>query len=170
MKIVLALFFLMVSLMFIAPRQSFAGSHSFSVGVGRGINIDYPEGEELNEMFIADYKIVILPSFVFVAEPTIYGFSGGKIGIGIGTFFQNYFPLMNGVSLFISWGVGAIITNKILSGESLLFNFTPQGGVGVEIRNWAFEFRYWHASNAGIRNPNSGVDNIVALVSYSYRF
>ena len=149
-------------------RKSFATGHSLSVGIGSGVNIDNPKREYLNEMLVVDYKTVVLPTFVFVAEPTIYGFSGGKIGMGVGTFFQNYFPLTYNVSLFVSWGAGIIVSDKKLTGESLLFNFTPQGGVGVEIRNWALECRYWHASNAGIRNPNSGVDNIVVLVSYRF--
>jgi hypothetical protein len=119
-------------------------------------------------MLIADYKTVVLPAFVLVIEPTVYGFSGGQIGAGVGTFFQNYFPLANGVSLFVSWGAGMIISDKKLVGEGLLFNFTPQGGVGVEIGNWAIEGRYWHASNAGFKEPNSGVDNIVALISYKF--
>jgi hypothetical protein len=165
-KIILVLLVSLIASLMVS-RQSFA-SHSLSVGIGSGVNIDNPKREYLNEMLVVDYKTIVLPTFVFVAEPTIYGFSGGKIGIGIGTFFQNYFPLMNGVSLFISWGAGAIITNKILSGESLLFNFTPQGGVGVEIRNWALEFRYWHASNGCIKTPNSGVDNVILLVSYGF--
>jgi len=166
-KIILVLLVSLIASLMVS-RQSFATGHSLSVGIGSGVNIDNPKREYLNEMLVVDYKTVVLPTFVFVAEPTIYGFSGGQIGIGIGTFFKNEWSLMNGVSLFISWGAGAIITNKILSGESLLFNFTPQGGVGVEIRNWALEFRYWHASNGCIRNPNSGVDNIVALVSYRF--
>ncbi|MCL4437617.1 acyloxyacyl hydrolase [Patescibacteria group bacterium] len=162
------IFFLLVGLMFVVPRQSFAGDHSFSVGIGSGINIDNPKREYLNEMLIVDHKTVVLPTFVFVVEPTIYGFSGSQIGIGVGTFFRNYFPLGYKVSLFVSWGAGAMISNKKLTGESLLFNFTPQGGAGLEVGNWTFECRYWHASNAGFRNPNSGVDNIMSLISYSF--
>ena len=162
------IFFLLIGFVFAIPHQSLANGHRLSFGVGTGINIDNPRREYLNEMLVVNYETVVLPTFTFVAEPTIYGFSGGQIGIGIGTFFRNYFPLAHRISLFVSWGAGAMISDKKLTGESLLFNFTPQGGIGVNVENWTFEFRYWHASNAGFRNPNSGVDNIMGFVSYGF--
>lgn len=167
------MFVLMVGLMFVVPRQSFAGSYSLSVGVGEQMN----KADESLLMIRGGYEIKILAdnksAFVLSLEPALIRFSGGQIGTAVGTVFENQFSISGTTKLIFSWGCGVLVTDKKLLGEALVFNFTLQGGVGIshEIgggKSLLAEVRYWHASNGGLADPNFGIDDIVLFVGTKF--
>lgn len=51
---------------------------------------------------------------------------------------------------------------------SSIFQFENRIGFGVESRNFNFYVRYMHYSNAGIKQPNQGIDIFLAGVAIKY--
>ncbi len=48
------------------------------------------------------------------------------------------------------------------------FHFEDRVGVGARYKNFDFSFRYMHYSNAGIKNPNPGIDIFIGSISYKF--
>ncbi|MBI3002245.1 MAG: acyloxyacyl hydrolase [candidate division NC10 bacterium] len=76
---------------------------------------------------------------------------------------------------FLEAGAGLMVSTDRLEGQGSSFNFTPQGGAGFHFflsREWAFTaaYRLWHASNAGIADPNKGVNAHTFYVGLAYFF
>ncbi len=76
---------------------------------------------------------------------------------------------------FIGGGVGPTVTDIGSSDLSTTYEFNLQGGVGLHYfccDNAAFtvEARYLHFSNAGLGDPNEGVNTISYLVGFSWFF
>ncbi len=151
------------------PINGFAASYGVSMASGQTTH----SPDESLIMVRGSYEINLIGNnkdnpFAFSLEPELIEFSGGQIGVAVGTIFKNIFSIGGGRSFFVSYGCGVMLTDGKLLGESLLFNFTPQGGVGFAQpigggKNFVVEIRYWHASNGGIKDPNSGIDDVVVF-------
>jgi len=99
---------------------------------------------------------------------------GIEAGINIGLRYMT--PVADGVSVFgeISSGPVYFGIDTIEQGDAG-FNFLSQLGAGLQVdltRNMAFNaaYRFRHLSNAGISQPNSGINTnaIIAGLSFSY--
>lgn len=76
---------------------------------------------------------------------------------------------------FIELGVGVNATDIGEPDLSTVFEFSPQGGVGLKYfasKRLAItaEFRFLHLSNAGLRQPNEGVNTGLVLVGLNWFF
>jgi opacity protein-like surface antigen len=72
-------------------------------------------------------------------------------------------PVTKGLHLFLEGGVGIITQQFRHPNVPHSFNFTPQVGAGVDIAvapRWAvtLAYRYRHSSNAGLVQPNPGLN------------
>jgi len=99
---------------------------------------------------------------------------GIEAGINIGLRYLT--PVADGVSVFgeISSGPAYFGIDTVEQGDAG-FNFLSQFGAGLQVdltRNMAFNtaYRFRHLSNAGISQPNSGINTnaIIAGFSFSY--
>ena len=74
---------------------------------------------------------------------------------------------------FIEAGAGVVGTDFDLKGQSDGFNFSLQGGLGFHFFvlpqvALTAESRFHHISNAGLRQPNSGINDCVFLIGTSF--
>lgn len=77
--------------------------------------------------------------------------------------------LLPGVRPYLEAGIGLIYTNYSIQGEGVRVNFSPVGGVGVEIDTatagtWFAAFRLHHISNGGIDTENRGINSRVLMI------
>ncbi len=72
---------------------------------------------------------------------------------------------------YIEAGVGVAylddytINNRNLSSNLL---FEDRIGVGVRIKNIDISFRYMHYSNAGLKEPNDGIDILIGTLAWYF--
>ena len=76
---------------------------------------------------------------------------------------------------FITCGAGVILTDIGHPDLSGTFQFDPQGGVGTHYFFWrdaaaTLEWRWLHISNAGIKEPNHGVNTQMLQLGVSWFF
>jgi lipid A 3-O-deacylase len=95
-----------------------------------------------------------------VAYSPVFAYELGAFGTGI-------LPYLEG-------GIGvSYISEKMIKGRNMSshFQFEDRIGVGVragEDRKHDLNFGYLHYSNAGIKQPNDGID--IFILSYTYSF
>jgi hypothetical protein len=74
-------------------------------------------------------------------------------------------------SIGIDLGVGVSVFDKTVYGNkdiSTHFQFADHFGITYSAKSFAVGVRYVHASNAGIKKPNPGVDSLQATVSVGF--
>ena len=76
---------------------------------------------------------------------------------------------------YVEAGVGVIFTDLDLDQQDDGLNFTPQAGLGIryelsERTEFIVGWRFHHISNAGLRDPNTGLDSSLFLLGMSYHF
>ena len=91
-------------------------------------------------------------------------------GVALSPVFGYYFDLGD-IKPYVEGGIGAslyrytYIDNRNISSH---FLFEDRIGAGVRVKNFDFNFRYMHYSNAGIVKPNSGIDIFIGSISYKF--
>ena len=81
---------------------------------------------------------------------------------------------LGAVSPFLEFGLGAqILSTSRIGGRNVStdFHFSPMGGVGFRFGNdqrFELGYRYWHLSNANIKEPNPGLDFHVGQFTYYF--
>jgi len=91
-------------------------------------------------------------------------------GVALSPVFGYYFDLGE-IKPYVEAGIGVslfkhtFIDNRNISSH---FLFEDRIGAGVRVKNFDFSFRYMHYSNAGIVEPNSGIDIFIASISYKF--
>jgi hypothetical protein len=129
-----------------------------------GIGLSDPLGE--GSWYEGNFDLLIEGAFLFQYQPT-HGFAGG------GTLMFRYNFLQCGpVVPFIEAGAGLMGTDLNLKEQSDGFNFSLQPGLGFHVfllPNMAVtaEARFHHISNAGLRSPNSGINDVLFLLGAS---
>jgi len=111
--------------------------------------------------------LLIEGAFLFAYRP-VHGFAGG------GTLMLRYNFLESGrVVPFLEAGAGLLGTDFDLKGQSDGFNFSVQGGLGLHFfllprLAVTAEARLHHISNAGLRQPNNGINDCLFLLGASF--
>jgi hypothetical protein len=77
------------------------------------------------------------------------------------------------LGLYVEAGIGAnLMSHTYHNGGNRLstaFQFGDHVGIGYVMRNkWELGLKYQHFSNGSIKRPNTGVDFVVAKVSYRF--
>jgi hypothetical protein len=66
-------------------------------------------------------------------------------------------------------GIGIIYTDFQVKGQGLRINFNPQFGFGVDIdKKMYFQIRWFHISNGGLQENNTGVNHWVLLSGFYF--
>ena len=130
-----------------------------------GLNLDYGSGEDSWQRYFS----VQLEPFVSVIEA-----GRGDFETGI-SFFLKYEPRWGfPLKPYIRGGSGLIYLSETTEKQSTNFNFVSQAAYGLSYRrkniNLLVEYRNRHISNAGIRDPNSGIDTKMLLAGMDVSF
>jgi hypothetical protein len=154
-------------------------SKEFFLGYGCGDNLKN-RGEYVHHTLSLDlnypfdgyfwryFQFQLEPFVSFVSSPE----NNGEIGCA---FFIKYtvpwdFPLKP----YVRAGSGVILITQESEEQTSGFNFANQVGCGISYAlpevNISLEYRIRHISNAGIREPNSGIDDSIYLLGIGGSF
>ncbi len=93
-----------------------------------------------------------------------------NFGVALSPVFDYYFS--NGdIKPYIEGGVGVSYFSRTKMGPRNLsshFLFEDRIGVGVRAGKMDYSFRYMHYSNAGLKQPNHGIDIFIGSISYKF--
>jgi hypothetical protein len=114
----------------------------------------------------------------FQIEPFLSLVTSPDTNMEVGTSFLLKFGLVPKswkLQPYIKGGVGMIWMSQHTLDQTTQFNFISSFGAGVHYffkidRALTLEYRFRHASNAGIKHPNSGIDNHFCLVGITHLF
>jgi hypothetical protein len=114
----------------------------------------------------------------FQIEPYLAGVSSPESGLETGVSFFikiGLLPQTHKLQPYVKVGTGLSYMTLHTREQSTQFNFIDTASLGLHYffnRNTAFtlEGRYRHLSNAGIDEPNSGINTAFILAGISYRF
>jgi hypothetical protein len=119
------------------------------------------------------------PSLVqFQIEPFLSLVASPDTNMEVGTSFLLKFGLVpEGWKFqpYVKCGTGVIWMSQHVSEQTTQFNFISSFGAGfhyffTEDRALSLEYRFRHASNAGIKHPNGGIDNQFGLLGITHIF
>ncbi|MDY0194670.1 MAG: acyloxyacyl hydrolase [Sulfurovaceae bacterium] len=170
--------FLVLSLCFLTT-DIFAGDGQFidEVTLGIGESKDnigiYRLGARKNfekTFFNSDYGWL---SGYYEASLNYWDKEGEQIyGIALSPVFVYYFGnKSNSIYPYIEGGIGGAylsdttIKNRDMSSH---LQFEDRVGAGIRTESFDFNFRYLHYSNAGIVEPNDGIDIFMFTISYIF--
>jgi lipid A 3-O-deacylase len=114
-----------------------------------------------------EYAIEAIPLYFQFQSTTVYG-------AGFTPFLLRYqLTSYHAIAPFVEIGAGILGTTSDVPEGTSSFNFTPQGGIGVQTApagraSWTFGLRYHHTSNAGISHPNPGINAIMLYTAVSW--
>jgi len=162
---------------------SIAGGYGFGVGLMGSNNGNIKElryatviprwgiglGDPLAESswYEGNFDLLVEAPMLFEYHPE-HGFAGG------GTLMLRYnFLQLERVVPFIEGGAGVLGTDLDLKEQADGFNFSLQAGLGFHLFVLprvaiTAESRFHHISNAGLRNPNSGINDCLFLIGTSF--
>lgn len=114
----------------------------------------------------------------FQLEPFLSGISSPEGGMETGLSFlfkMGVLPETAKFQPYIKAGVGMVYMSLHTNEQGTQFNFIDQGGIGMHYffrKNIAFnlEGRIRHLSNAGIDQPNHGINSYFVLTGLTYEF
>jgi len=169
------------------PGELRKGSQEFTFLVGYGEQVEALGGsqEDREFLFFTPRWGIVLTNPVgesfwrggleFVTEPSaiITADTPRILSGGIAALLKYNFYTGTRLMPFLEGGAGLMVSTDRMAGMGSSFNFTPQGGGGFHYflsREWAFTaaYRFWHASNAGIAQPNRGVNVNAVFVGVTY--
>ncbi len=92
-------------------------------------------------------------------------------GVALSPVFDYYFNTESGIKPYLEAGVGVSYFARTKMGIRNLsshFLFEDRIGLGVRVDNMDYSLRYMHYSNAGMKQPNHGIDIFIGSVSYKF--
>ena len=106
-----------------------------------------------------EYAVDVVPVFWLVQR------TGTAYGFGLNPFALKWnFVEHHNVAPYIDIGGGTLFTNQEAPPGTSRVNFTTSGAIGVHFLkskyNWSAELRFMHISNAGLKEPNSGINTM----------
>ncbi len=170
--------FLILSLCYLTIN-SFAGDEHFidEVTLGIGESKDnigiYRLGAKKNfetTFFESDYGWL---SGYYEASLNYWEKEGDEIyGIALSpVFVYNMGSKSNTIHPYIEAGIGvACISDTMIKSRNMTTNlhFEDRIGVGIKTESFDLNAKYMHYSNAGIKQPNSGIDIFIFTMSYIF--
>ena len=188
------IFILTIAMSFIIPKFSWPEEQQgclqgveFLTGFGRG---DLKEKKDYRLIpFIVEFDFNLKsltkkigfnpPSLVqFQIEPLLSLVTNPDSNMEVGTSFLFKFGLLpesSKIQPYIKAGVGIIYISQHTLDQSTQYNFSSHFGAGFHYffkkgRALSLEYRFRHLSNAGIKHPNSGIDNHFCLLGITRLF
>ena len=94
-----------------------------------------------------------------------------KVVASFGVFVQYYFKSFetDHIRPFVEGGIGVIYTDFKLAGQGLRVSFNPRASLGFDIKRGGkpplfVAIRAHHVSNAGLTDPNIGINSVLLVV------
>jgi len=114
----------------------------------------------------------------FVEEPFLAGVSNPKGNLEVGNNFLikiGLLPETSRIQPYFKGGAGFLYMSQHTLEQGTQFNFNEYAGFGIHFflnKSLAFtmEYRYRHLSNAGIKQPNHGINSNFGILGLSYLF
>ena len=129
------------------------------------------------EPFLEGMDIDIPGRLDVVVEPFATVVTSPDTNAEVGTnFLLKYtIPIIDKIHLYVKGGAGVLYMSQHTEEQGTQYNFLPQGGGGFhffinDTTAISCEYRYRHLSNAGIENPNDGIDTELILGGISFFF
>jgi len=69
---------------------------------------------------------------------------------------------------YFDLGFGAVYNSFTTRDLDSRFNTTPTVGIGIQVKDYDFTIRWYHASNAGTTGNNQGTNQIQYLLGYRF--
>ncbi len=141
-----------------------SGTGVWNLGLRYGIVITSPHGPGFLRGQL-EYAVDAVPAWVIVQS------TNTAFGAGVNPFaFKWILTAPKKVKPYFEIEGGTLFTNtKVPEGTSHV-NFTSSGALGAHIlgekHNWTAEVRFMHISNAGISNPNPGINTIQVRIGW----
>ena len=142
------------------------GSYKVIPGIARvGFNLN-PLIEKLNVQPKGFTELLLEPFVNTVTTPHT------NVETGCGILLKYSYPVTQKIHPYVLGGVGMAFLSQHSVFQSTHWGFTPQAGGGISyffMKNTALnlEYRFRHFSNAGIRQPNDGINLNMFLVGIS---
>jgi lipid A 3-O-deacylase len=134
----------------------------WNVGLRYGWILTRPHGPGfLNGRF--EYAIDVVPLFmVFQRYNTAYGAGFNPLGL------KWDFAARGRIEPYFELGGGTLFTNHQVPTGTSAVNFTPSAALGMHVlgdrHTFSLELRYLHISNAGLSDPNPGINTVEVRV------
>jgi len=114
-----------------------------------------------------EYALEATPAFlVFQPANTAYGVGFSPLGL------KWNFATRGSISPFLELNGGVLFTSHDVPTGTSQTNFTSAAAFGTHILgekyNWSLEVRYMHISNAGLANPNPGINTVQFAIGFSF--
>lgn len=109
----------------------------------------------------------VIPAYVIFQNTTVYGAGFTPVLL------KWNFTGGNKIAPFVEAGGGTLFTRSQVPPGTSTTNFTPQIGFGMHVftrqkRAVTFTGRWMHISNAGLTNPNPGINTLQFTVGYQW--
>ena len=141
-----------------------SGDAVWNVGLRYGLILTAPHGPGFLRGRL-EYAIEAVPVFL-VSQKTNTSF-----GAGVNPFaFKWAFDTHSSVVPYLELGGGTLFTNTNVPEGTSRINFTSSGAVGLHFlrsrNNISTEIRFMHISNAGLSNPNPGINTVQFRIGF----
>ena len=141
-----------------------SGTSVWNLGLRYGMILTAPHGPGFLRGQL-EYAIDVVPVWV-IAQKTNTAYGGSVDPFA----FKWIFSSAKRVKPFFQIEGGALFTNtKVPEGTSQI-NFTTSGGIGAHFlgkkHNFSAEVRFQHISNAGMTNPNPGINTMQVRIGF----
>jgi len=138
----------------------------WNVGLRYGLILTAPHGPGFLRGRL-EYAVEAVPAFlVFQKQNTAYG-------AGVNPFaFKWAFDTSGSVVPYFEIGGGTLFTNTQVPAGTSRVNFTTSGAIGLHFlrskHNVSTEIRFMHISNAGLANPNPGINTVQLRLGFGW--
>ena len=110
--------------------------------------------------------------FLWEVPLTVFTKPGTSVAGGVNLMFRQHLLSNRRFSPFVEIGPGLTLTSLKTRELGGAFQFSAQGGAGIraalsERSDMVVGARWYHLSNAGLRSPNTGLNNYLITVGYS---
>ncbi|MGB7727040.1 MAG: acyloxyacyl hydrolase [Candidatus Acidiferrum sp.] len=141
-----------------------SGDGLWNLGLRYGLILTAPHGPGILKGQL-EYAVDVVPVWV-IAQKTNTAYGGSVDPFA----FKWIFDSAKKVKPYFQIEGGALFTNtKVPEGTSQI-NFTTSGGIGAHFlgkkHNFSAEVRFQHISNAGMTNPNPGINTMQVRIGF----
>ncbi|THB75123.1 MAG: acyloxyacyl hydrolase [Desulfobacteraceae bacterium] len=169
--------------------MTFGGVHAQDMGAQRleksGYSVNVAYGQANDDIDI--YRLGIKKNWCRSLYDTGFGYLSGYFeasvnswdhdddsvtAIGLSPVFAFYFGSPDQAVLpYVEAGIGAaLISQTMIGGRDMAskFQFEDRVGIGLKYERFDICFRYMHYSNAGISEPNDGIDILMFSAGFDF--
>ena len=141
-----------------------SGTGVWNLGLRYGLILTSPQGPGFLRGQL-EYAFDVVPAWAIVQK------TNTAYGGGVNPFaFKWILSSRKKVKPFFEIEGGTLFTNKDVPEGTSQINFTTSGGFGAhflgEKHNFSAEVRFQHISNAGMSNPNPGINTIQVRIGF----